>query len=497
MASNLVRITNNCVIQFNSIYKKSIFKTDLYCLKFDNKFQLLSPDGTYNSVDNSYCPYNDNILLKKTPYPWFTDAFLENNKLSSIVSADCPDIEYQNVSVNFVAGFNYGDDDYLSMSRFYYIIDDKYELTVSAIVDYKSNTRFKPNTINIVLDGAIFNTSLNTDIINIQQLFQSNDPEIIKIKEHIFGQNTKTCSELFVEHTIIKKSQILDFEQNGKTYQKFFIEDLSKSYYNRSLDLGEELYINIEPRENIFDKYVAIRLNHTKYNIESYLSKYLYETDTWDIQYEITQSAFDVNDTLISSISQSCGNFNTPYSEILFKPLISDDWFDEDGILKVAYCVLDIRCIAKTTASNLEINRWGRLIINDFMSYFIKSTVNYLERGKIYSKKEIVNHEVSVKSDLPNIIQIVKPYFIFTQTGSTIQLIPYENNIGIELKLNDSIVHTNVKIRFDAREYKCTKFEEGKLIFKIPGTEYLNSTKTYYLIYDDNILSYGNIERIK
>lgn len=497
MASKLVRLSNICVVRFEDISKRSLFSSDIYALKFENNVQLLTPDGTLNSVDNSYSPYIDNILLRRTPYPWFSTDYLIDNRLSQHVSPNCPDIEYQKISINYIAGYNYSSDDYLSMTRFYYIIDDKYELTVSSIVDYKSNTQFKPNSVNIVLDSAIFNTSLDTEIINIQQLFQSNDPEIILLKEHMFGTDTKSCSELFIEQSIIQETQILEFENNNKTFQKFFIEDLNRSYYNRSLDLGEELFIDIQSRTNSFDKHISIKLEHSKFDIEAYLSKYLHESDSWDIKYEVTQSAYDSNDNLISSISQYMGNFNSPFMEIITKPIITDDWFNDNNILTAAYCTFDVRCIARTSVSNLEITRYGKIIINDLLTYFLRPIVNEIVGDKIYSRKEIINHQVSMKSELPEVIQVVKPYFVFTQPSDKIQLTPFATTIGIEFQLPKNIIYSTIVIKFDTREYKCLQYEDNKLLFQIPGNEYMNSTKTYYIMHKDLVLSHGGIERIK
>lgn len=495
--NNLVRVSNTCAIQFLDITKRSIFESDIYCLLYDDKIQLLTDDVGLNRRDWSYAPYMDNILLRKTPYPWITDEVMNSVKLSKHVGANIPDIEYQKVLVNYAAGFNYAKNDYATFTRLYYIIDDKYEITVSAIVDYKSGSRFVPNAVNIVLDSVIFNTSVETEILNIPQLFQSNNTEMIKLKETLFGTNTKSCSELFIEQAIIENSQIMEFIADNKPYNKFFIEDLNKSYWNRTLDLGEELYVNIEPRSNTFDSHIAIKLDHTKFNIEAYLKNKLFETDTWDIKYEITQTAYNINDEVISSISQYAGNFNNPYTEILYKPLISDDWYNDNGVLIATYCVLDVRCIARTSVSNIEIQRQAMHIISDLLSYFIKPIKVDVPGNKIYSRKEIINHEVSMKSDLPNIIKIIKPHFVFTQASDKILLTPYKSTIGIPYEVPTNINSSKIIMRFDEREYECQGYDKGSLMFNIPGSEYMNKTKVFYLIFDNEVLSHGQIERIK
>lgn len=497
MVNNLVRITNNCIIQFNEIIKHNIFEQDIYAVKSNNdkSIQLLNENNNLNNIDNSYSPYQDNVLLKQTPYPYFTNEYLINNSLRKNVNADIEDMEYQKISLNYISGFNYSDDDYISIFRFYYIIDNDINFTVCSFVDYKSNSKLKPNSVNIVSDNAIFNNSIDIEIINIQQLLQSDNKEIIKLRNELFNSDKQhSCSELFIEHSIIKNSQIIDFEIDNKQYQKFFIENLNKSYYNRSLDLNEELFIEIENQKNEFDNYISIVMKHSKYDLKSYLRKYLTEIDEFDIKYEITQTSYTHDNKVLSSISQVIQNFSSPYNPVLYKILITDDLYNKEKELIASYMVLDIRCIATTSRTNLQIMRYGKFIINNILSYFFKTIFKNQNPLKVYSKKEIINHDVKMKSDLPNVIQIIKPYFIFTQEQDEIKLLPYNMNIAIDYPNLDSSLNINlITINFDSRIYNCIKYENNKLIFNISESEYSQKTSKYYIKYNGEVMSFGNV----
>jgi hypothetical protein len=104
-------------IEFGEKFTKSIFQHELYAYRFGKNIQLLNEDGSINDRDKSYCPYYQNILLKRTPYPYFNDTFHNSSKLSTNVSSTCPAIEYQRATINFASGYFYSSNTYLSASK--------------------------------------------------------------------------------------------------------------------------------------------------------------------------------------------------------------------------------------------------------------------------------------------------------------------------------------------------------------------------------------------
>lgn len=496
--SSLLRVSNECLLEFGDLYTKKITEDELYAYKFSNNIQLLNQDGSINDRDKSFCPYYQNVLLKRTPYPFFSEEFHEAAALSPLVSNAMPALEYQKLTVNFSSGFFYANTDFGCMIRLYYIVDGIFNFTVSALIDERTSSRLKANSRNIVLDNQVFNSSFDLEYLNLGQLLNSDDEDIKKIVTHLFGLGDHTCSELFIEFSLIENSNIMDFYSSNHPHKRFFTDNLSKQYWARQ-DTDANLFCSFRKD----DENLCLRLNllHTKYNVQQYLEKMLTESDTWTIEYELTTSAYNYDGEVLSSTSIQLSNFSSPFVEVLYRPVILHEWMEPSSGLekdKVDHLVFDVRCIARTSLSQLEITRYARLVeTNPQKYYFGNHTVN-ITAPKVYSRKEIVSHEVKMNTDLPNIVKIIKPYYVQSIVGSTITLTPYDTNVQIDLSEVDLSNAGKLSIKFDTRTYEQKEIVNKKVVFVIPASEYLQKSKNWY-IFDANsqMITHGTVERVE
>lgn len=496
--SSLIRLSSTCMVEMGDVYNQKITQKELYAYKFDKNIQLLNADGFINDRDKSYCPYYQNVLMKRTPYPYFTEEFHEASKLSPLVSVECPAIEYQKATVNFASGYFYDTTDYLSGIRLYYIIDGVKNFTVCSLVDERTSSRIKANRRNIVLDNTVFNASFDIEFLNVSQLFNSTNPDIIKLKEHLFGLGTHTCSELFIEQFVVENAQVMDFRgRNGYVFKRFFVEDINKQFHTKQ-ELSEELFVSLQKDE--VNTCLTMKLLHTKYDVQQYLEKMLTDADTWHIDYELTTTAYNFDGKVLGSHSIQLQNFSNQFSEIIYRPVILDSWMNPESGLesdKIDHCLFDVRCIATTSLAQLEITRYAQLVeINPETFYIPRPTINVVS-PKVYSKKEIITHEVKMNTDLPNIVKIIQPYYVIGAVGKTITLTPYDTPVSIDVSSWDLSQTTTLMLRFDAREYKCIEIVKNNAIFNIPASECLKSTKNWYL-FDGNgkMITYGDIIRL-
>lgn len=503
--SNLLRLSDICLMEFGTTYSKKITSKELYAYRFGRNVQLLSADGDINDRDKSFCPYYQNVLLRRTPAPYFPESFHEGAALSKIVNSECPALEYNRATVNFASGWFYNSDQYLSGIRLYYIVDGIYSFTVSALVDERASSRIKANKRNIVLDSVLFNASYDIEYLNVAQLFNSTDPEIRRIREHLFGLGDHTCSELFIEQFIVEKSQLVQFYNGVYPYTRFFVNQYNKSFYTQQ-DTDSQLFVSF--RKDDPNKCLSLQLLHTKYNVRSYLESMLTDNDSWNISYEITTTAYNIHGNSIGSLSTCLSDFNDPFTEILFKPVILASWIDptldnpsltdhtQIESLKIDHCVFDVRCIAKSNIALMEIMRYAQLVEVNPERYFIGIPNINMVYPKLYSRKETITHEVKTSSDLPNIVKIIQPYYVMTVVGNEIVLTPYRTNIAIPLDGIDTSRIVKLSLRIDTREYQSKEISNSKAIFVLPASEYAQSAKDWYLFDDsNNLVTYGKISR--
>lgn len=497
--SALLRLSSVCMVEFGDVFNKKISQKELYAYKFDKNIQLLNSDGDINDRDKSYCPYYQNVLLKRTPYPFFTEEFHKASALSTLVSNECPALEYQKATINFASGYFYAPTDYLSGVRLYYIVDGVKNFTVCSLIDERTSSRIKANKRNIVLDNTVFNASFDVEFLNVSQLFNSTNIDIKNLREKLFGLGTHECSELFIEQFVIENSQIMDFRgRDGLQFKRFFIEETNKSFYTKQ-DLNEELFVSFSKDDTNIN--LRMQLLHTKYNVQQYLEKQLIDADTWQIEYELTTTAYNFDGTVIGSHSIQLSNFANQFSEIIYRPIILNEWMNPESNLtvdKIDHCIFDLRCIAKTGLAQLEITRYAKIVEINPESFYIPHPNINIVSPVVYSKKDIITHQVKMNTDLPNIVKLIQPYYVMSAVGNVITLTPYDTNIGIDISNIDLTQTKTLVLRFDSREYKCNEIKNNKTaLFTIPGEECLKATKMWYLFDENNkMITYGNIERL-
>lgn len=496
--SSILRVSNECLLEFGNLYTKKITEDELYAYKFSNNIQLLNKDGSINDRDKSYCPYYQNVLLKRTPYPFFSEEFHEASALSKLVSSSMPALEYQKLTVNFSSGFFYSNEQFGSMIRFYYIVDGVFNLTVGALIDERTASRLKANTRNIVLDNQVFNASYDMEFLNLGQLLNSNDPDIQKIVTNLFGLGKHTCSELFIEFAIISNDNIMDFVYNNHPHKRFFIDYLSKQFWTQQ-NTDENLFCSFKKDDE--NGCLRLSLLHTKYNVQQYLEKLLTDTDSWTIEYELTTTAYNFNGNVIASISTQLSNFANQFMEVLYKPIVLKEWVEPTSGLeddKVDHLVFDVRCIARTSLSQLEITRYAKLTETNPQKYYFGLTTINITAPKVYSRKEIISHEVKMNTDLPNIVKIIKPFYVQSIKGGEITLTPYDTNVSIDLSNVNLKVSGKLSIRLDTRTYEQKELVNNVVVFTIPAAEYLKKTKNWYIFDSNNqMVTFGTITRVE
>lgn len=497
--SSMIRLSSTCMLEMGEVYTQKITQKELYAYKFDKNIQLLNADGFINDRDKSYCPYYQNVLMKRTPYPFFTEEFHDASKCSPLVSIECPALEYQKATINFASGYFYAPTDYLSGIRLYYIVDGVKNFTVCSLIDERTASRIKANHRNVVLDNTVFNASFDIELLNVSQLFNSSDKDIKTLRDYLFGLGTHTCSELFIEQFVVENAQVMDFRgREGYTFKRFFVEDINKQFYTKQ-ELSEELFVSFQKDEE--NTCLTMKLLHTKYDVEQYLEKKLTDADTWQIEYELTTTAYNFDGRVLGSNSIQLQNFSNQFTEISYRPIILNEWMNPESGLetdKIDHCVFDVRCIAKTSLAQLEIVRYAQIVETNPEIFYIPRPIINMVSPTVYSKKTVVTHEVKMPTDLPNIVKIIQPYYVIGTIGKTITLTPYDTPVSIDVSNWDLSQSKDLVLKFDAREYRCVEIINNKsAIFNIPATECLKATKNWYLFDGNNkLITYGDINRL-
>lgn len=492
---DIIRISDICLMSFDDSFSVESQTKPLYIYKFSNgkELQLLNADDEMNDRNKSYSPFVRNTRLTTTPHFILGEDFHNSSEVQLPTKTQ---IEYCKASVNFAAGWFYSKNDRFSGVRLYFVVDGIYNVTVASLLDDKLSTRLKANKKNIVLEKTVFNTSWDIEYINLQWMLNSDNGAIKELVTSLFGPGKHQCSDLFIEQFIVQNDEVIEYEQQGWPYTRFYIASTNKGY-KRNVEEDANLFCSAITNEK--DTSIELQLLHTKYNTESYLSKMLTDYDEWSIEYEVSTIGYNVYGNSIGSMSISLRNPEDTYSGVTFRPVIPSTWIESTDVqTKVDHIVFDIRAIAKTCLTQLELVRYARITDTNPMQWYIGRPVFESPiMMKAYSKKEVVTHKVEVKQDLPNIMKIIQPYYVFSSTGSEISITPYDTSVAIDLSSLKIKNLGKLKIRFDGREYWQKSSQQGNVIFTIPGTEYLQSTKEWY-IFDENdtLVTFGTIARV-
>lgn len=487
MTQNLVRISKQCVIRFNEPSSVKAAELGLHLYKFNNSYLFLEKDENLQSRNRSYNPYDSNVLLRTTPEFIYGEQFHTSARLQT-PNIDIPLI---NVSVNMVAGWFYNKNESLIATRFYYVVDGTKSVTVSAFVDDKLRTNLKANRQNIVLDRTMFNSSYDLRLIDLPAMLSSSDEQMQGIVENLFGQGQHTVSELFIEFAIVQKSQIVTFVKHDFPFNRFYITENSKSYRtNEESDNSLKLLLVEDSANDGYD----FRLSHDKQSVESYLTSFLTDFDTWSISYEVSTIAFNNSGDTVGSMSISISNPHNQFEPVQFKPIILKSWLTPENLDDTLdHVVFDVRCVARTGISGMEIIRYAKIVEPNPLRWVFGDSFK-IEKNELKFQKNQVVHKVEAVNDMPSIIQIIKPMFVFAQEGSTIKLLHYTNTIS--LKLGEGLT-TDIKLRIGNRDYSPEKIIGDNAVFKVDGSEYFKDEKRWYVLdKDDHVISTGNLEKV-
>ena len=494
----LIRLSKECVASFGEPSSVKLSKLGLHAYRHNGNILILEQDGNKQSREKSYNPYDNNVLLKPTPEfiydekEWAKTAI--HKSLPNLSDIKIPVI---NVDLNFLSGWFYdGKDSYIA-TRFYYVIDGRTSVTVSAFLDDKLRTNIKSNRVNVILDRTIFNSCIDLRFIDLPTIVSSDDQYLKSLTEHLFGPGKHTISELFMEYSVIKMSQVVAFFKNDFPFTRFYITEQNKTYRtNDETDNSLRLIATDWSQHDNGTQAYELSLFHDKTTVEKYLSTFLTDLDTWSISYEATTVAYNNDGTVIGSLAVSLSNPSDPFSSVYFRPVILYDWINSNNLANVLdHCEFDIRAVARTSISGLEIIRRTVMIDNNPIRWVLGEIrrKNDTRLPNINIVKKPVIHKMEVSGDMPSVIKISKPVYVFAQPPSKIKLMNYNNTISI--KLGEGI-DTSIKLRLGNRDYEAKSIIGDSAVFTIEGSEYFKDTKVWYVLdKDDNIIASGDIEK--
>jgi hypothetical protein len=483
----LTRLNEFAAIEFAGTYSADLNTRKLYVYNFEtaNAYQLVSDDSHDTSRNFSYSPYLLDTFLKSTPHPYYQNH--DDREMSILLSDNTlPSIDYIKCKLHTVAGFKYDETTAGFLCKVYVVINGVREVALAAIADVYNNSRLTATDRNVVLDNVVFAQSVQFSIPDIQFLLNSTDAEVIKVREQILGTGITNVSNYIIEYSEFSRADISTFSDSlGYTQTRVTPPKTFTNYYNNS-EYSQELVTNISL--NTAQRYLTFFLTHSQYDLRQYLSQFMLENETLTIRHAITINYFNSSNVNIYTDALEIRNSADDYSQVNFKPILPE-------LVTVDHALVEVRSTITNDVSGMIITRYASKVITN-ATIFQDTVFNVsVTEMNVKNVKNVVKHELVAPTDTPSVLQIVKPYYVMSQTLDTIKLLSADTAVKFDsLPVNTTGVFY---LQFDKRKYKSKECTTTSAVFIVPALEYNKSTPTFYLL-DGNgtIISYGTVIRI-
>lgn len=461
---------------------------------YDNKQNQINnkqiiQDDTTTSITNqrkyTYSPIFSNVLLGTTNfYPDTVEVDYHSKKeLSTLLNDNTlPSIEFKKCRLLMVNGFLSKVDILGVGCRVYVKLSDGSEVTLSSLIDLKNDTNISI-TPSVLFENDIFSEAIEFEILDLDFMFNSNDVDVIKIKELIFGENT--IDKLYVDFSVINEYTTDVFEQDSKSYTKMSFDAINTIVIDTTMQQND-LYANLTYGNN--NSYLLSSLEHTKFDVESYLNNLKNSNETYTITHNAIFNVYDSANKLIETRDYSKTSSNI-FDPILHRPVVSN---------KANHMLIDITITVKNESTGISINRNAKKVIpfediRRFMSEDFISLTNTSPVNVNYLVNKKVNH-INRVVDTPKTVTIERKYFINVEgEADTITLMNGNFICQVNTSLDlSNLDHTYLKVG----SFKVKNMSNGITTYKIPSHIYNTTENNYYIVDKDNyVITKGSINR--
>ena len=484
-----VRLSETVILKLMPEQVSKDLNTDklyIYDTQSNGAKHLISDDIEVNSREYNSAPYMENVLLSPTPYfyPDFEDPDYHNNREVSVLLNDTtlPEIEYRKCRLYFVNGFTYDSDVYALSLSMYLRKQDNNRVYLSNLIDFYNNSNIGIATDTLFYEGNLYNQYIEFYIADIDYLYSSDVADVETLTEYIFSSDRP--SVINVEYAIIKSDNVQDIVKDGKTFKRINRSEINSTAINYTL-ADEDLFIFVD---NIDNRYLSFKMDHTRYDIESYLNTLKESTEVYELMYDVSINLYDSSGDSLGLISYNISNNIDMFSFISYRPILPEET-DHISLEITGKCINISTGATITRSTTINITDVTEMKPKEPLSISVTSNDVYNKIQKNIIKQDFIK-------DVPTTVLIKKKVYVQMVESNVLSL----HEVNFKVKVFDiadidikNVSETYLKIG----DKKIVSELTDKTVFKIEGNMYsTEATKYYVLDSNDEIITYGSIEKI-
>jgi hypothetical protein len=448
-------------------------RTNTLLVQEDNStLQQLSRSG-------AMAPFFDNALMGTANfYPeqglGLTN-FHQNSELHiKLGKVTLPSIEYKKASLLFSQGF-IGDPSIKGhWLRIFIKLLNGTEVNLCSVADFSNDTNVIAKPAKL-FESQIFSEALDIEFIDVEFLLHSNVPEVIEIKEFLFGNEMPT--DYFIEYSAFTQESIDPFIANGLSFTRLNPAIINQQTMPITFERSEML-VDLKLSNNKFS--LISQMIHQKFDIESYLNGLKLEEEQYKIEHTFVVNAYDQTSTLVQEYNQTIYNQINPFDGIQWRPLVDNeaDHFTVEVTIKI-----------ENMQTGLVFRRSAQILVTDSDCHRFKAqdTVNITTLTS-----DVVNNIVTreVKRivhtpETPKIVQIERRLFIQPQTLGALQL--YDADFYTTIETNSDL--TGIKsLTLKIGDWSTKNDESSINKFMISHSVYATTAAKYLLLDDTGLM---------
>lgn len=463
--------------------------TNIHLYEYDvsvyNGKQLVLEDGELEERTKSYMTFN-NTLLSPTPNFYLDDKFAanfhNNHEINTLLSPSVltAPLLFRKVRLLFGQGFAYSTLNngvaMVSLNINAVLPSNNSRIDLLSFVDSYDNSAIL-GIPEVLHDNQLFNSAIELRLLDLAYLYNSTSIDIVEFRERLFGTNS--IETLFIEHSGVQFSELVSFNEFGKTFNRFNDRDRIRTQFSPRYQ-NSEIICNVSKKLN---GTISAVLQHERFDLRGFLEK---NSKVTDIHYTYKFDEYNVSDVLIGSkiirISSPTSLFED--SEFRYQP--------QDATI---YIQVNVEGHI-TQEDGSTISRNGSILLTDVTPLkTVSITADITEETLVRTDTKEVK-QVIYQNDVPKIIHIEKPVFVNVQSVlDSILLVPYKQTFSINVGVDLSTVR-QVKLVIGSSSYINDSI--SKTTFTVGNEAFYTTENTYYLVDEQEyMISHGTIERVK
>lgn len=461
------------------------------------EYHFIEEDGQNNGENNlasreyQFSPSLGGISLNSTPhfYPeeeiaanFHADAEMHNFLSPGSPLPTLPSAEYKKCRLHLISGFSLdADQPGLTLTMFVKKSDGS-KVYLTSIYDNYQNSSIKITASPIIHESAIYNQSLDFEVVDLDFLYISTDVEIVAWRDKVFGADRP--STIFFEFSTLIPSNVDTIIKNSKEYVKLNLSNINTQQIGIS---AAALDLFVDLKEN--NGYISSELKHSKFNLESYLAKLKDDSESYTIVHKITANLFNASSDLVGTLAQTLGNTLSIYDNVTYRPVVESATVDHIEV------VSEINVENNQTGSTIR--RQSKIVIADTAKYDPNSSILSvaITTDELFNQVTEEVNQIVLSNDTPQIVQIDKNVFIQIESAlDTLTLLPHDFTAKINVQITDSQNIDVTYLKIGGLQYVSEK--NAPTTFTIKKQAYYLADKKYFITNSEgSVINYGVIER--